>query len=298
MWIKEPGAITERIELLGRKELCSYLLKGDVYALVGGTMSHIFPNVMTQLEDLKVDLERIRYLIILHTHFDHLGMAPYLVRELPWVKVVVSRVGARVLTNQKTLKAIQDHNNFFLGREGALEQLGPLDMVGEGFPVHMTVDGGTELNLGDGVELPVIDAPGHSVCSIALFFPGEYSLFPSDGIGALTEERILPMGSSNYDDFQQSIERLGKLGAEITCFEHYGALTPPEGKGFAERARREARAFRSKIGDLYRTHGNVERVVEELFEDCESGLSRIGLLPDDLLKDILRRMVRFVNGIE
>jgi len=39
-------------------------------------------------------------------------------------------------------------------------------------------------------------------------------------------------------------------------------------------------------------------VVEELSEECESGLSRIGLLPDDLLKDILRRMVRFVNGIE
>ncbi len=298
MWIKEPGTITERIELLGRRELSSYLLKGDVYALVGGAMAHVFPNVMTQLEDRKVDLERIRYLVILHTHYDHLGMAPCLVRELPWVKVAVSRVGARVLTNQRALKAIQDYNNFFLDREGALKELEPLDLVREAFPVHMTVDGGTELNLGDGVELLVIDAPGHSVCSIALFFPGEYSLFPSDGIGTLTEERILPMGSSNYDDFQQSIEKLGKLEAEIICFEHYGALTPPEGKGFAQRAKREAREFRSKMGDLYRTHGNVERVVEELFEECESGLSREGLLPDDLLKDILKRMVRFVNGIE
>jgi len=27
MWIKEPGAVTERIEFLGRKELCSSLLK-------------------------------------------------------------------------------------------------------------------------------------------------------------------------------------------------------------------------------------------------------------------------------
>jgi glyoxylase-like metal-dependent hydrolase (beta-lactamase superfamily II) len=258
----------------------------------------VFPTVMAQLEDLKVDLERIRYLIILHTHFDHLGMAPYIVRQYPWVKVVMSRVGVLVLTNQGALKAIQEHNNLFLDREGALEQLGPLDLLGKGFPVHMTVDGGRELTLGDGVELPVVDAPGNSVCSIALFFPGEHALFPSDGIGALTEERILPMGSSNYDAFQQSIEKLGKLGAEITYFEHYGALTSPEGKGFAEREKREARAFRSKIEDLYRIHGNVERVVAELSEECESGLSKIGLLPDDLLKDILRRMVKFVNGIE
>jgi glyoxylase-like metal-dependent hydrolase (beta-lactamase superfamily II) len=298
MWIEEPGAITERIELVGHKELCSYLLKGDVYALVGGSMAHVLPTVLNQLEGLRVDLERIRYLIILHTHYDHLGMAPYLVREWPWVKVVVSRVGAGVLTNQRALTAIQDYNNLFLDRAGALEQLRPLDLVGEGFPVHMTVEGGTELDLGDGLRLPFINVPGHSVCSIALFFPGEYALFPSDGIGTLTEERILPMGSSNYDDFQLSIEKLGKLGAEIICFEHYGALTPPEGKGFVERAKREARAFRSKMRDLYRTHGDVERVAEELSEDCKSGLSRRGLLPDDLLKDILRRMVKFVNGIE
>jgi hypothetical protein len=31
MWIKEPGAVTERIGFTGRKELCSYLLKGDMY---------------------------------------------------------------------------------------------------------------------------------------------------------------------------------------------------------------------------------------------------------------------------
>jgi flavorubredoxin len=65
VWIQEPGAVTERIEFLGRRELCSYLIKGDVYALAGGSMAHVFPVVMRQLEELAVDLERIRYLIIL-----------------------------------------------------------------------------------------------------------------------------------------------------------------------------------------------------------------------------------------
>lgn len=74
---------------------------GDLYALVGGIMSHVFPNVMTQLEDLKVDLERIRYLVILHTHYDHLGMAPYLVRQWPWLKAVVSKVGHGCLQTKR-----------------------------------------------------------------------------------------------------------------------------------------------------------------------------------------------------
>ncbi|MFW6147222.1 MAG: MBL fold metallo-hydrolase [Thermodesulfobacteriota bacterium] len=298
MWIQEPGPVTERIEFLGRRELCSYLIKGDVYALAGGSMAHVFPDVMRQLEGLGIDLERIRYLFILHTHYDHLGMAPYLVREWPWLKVVVSKVGGSVLTNQKALQAIQDYNNSFLDRENLLEELAPLNVVEEGFPVHMTIAGGAEIDLGDKVSLGVLDVPGHSVCSIALFFPREYCLFPSDSIGALTEERILPMGSSNYDDFQRSIDRVAKLGAEIYCFEHYGALTPPEGKEFAERAKHEAQAFRAKMEELYRTHGNLEGAVEELSPDCEGSLSKAGLLPDDLLKDLLRRMVKFVNAVQ
>jgi len=77
MWIQEPGTVTEKVEFLGRSELCTYLLRGDTYALVGGAMAHVAPGVLSQLDDLNVDLERIRHLIILHTHYDHLGMAPY-----------------------------------------------------------------------------------------------------------------------------------------------------------------------------------------------------------------------------
>jgi len=67
MWIREPGTITERVEFLGCPELCTYLIKGDIYALVGGAMAHVIPEVLTQLNDLNVDLERIRHLILLHT---------------------------------------------------------------------------------------------------------------------------------------------------------------------------------------------------------------------------------------
>ena len=298
MWIKEPGTVTERVEFLGRPELCSYLIKGDIYALVGGAMAHVTPEVLTQLNDLEVDLERIRHLILLHTHYDHLGMAPYFARHWPWLKVAVSKVGASILRNQKALKVIQDYNNSMLKAENRIEQIEPLDLVKEGFPVHHIINGGMELNLEHGVKLQIIDAPGHSVCSVALYFPREYSLFPSDSIGSLTEERILPMGSSNYDDFQESIEKLGKIGAEMICFEHYGVLTPPEGIEFCERAKQEAHGFREKVRDIYHKHKDLEQTVEELSKECDTGLSKVGLLPEGLLKDILKRMVKFVNQIE
>lgn len=298
MWIKEPGTVTERIEFLGHPELCSYLVKGDTYALLSGAMAHVIPDVLTQLNDLNVDLERIRHLVILHSHYDHLGMAPYLAKQWPWLRVAISKVGARILTNQKALKAIQDHNNSMLTAKDGAGQIEPLNLVKEGFPIHRIINGGMELDLGNRVKLQIIDVPGHSVCSIALYFPREYALFPSDSIGTLTEERILPMGSSNYDDFQESIDKLRKIGAEITCLEHYGALTPPEGREFCERAKKEAQDFRKEMIDIYKRKEDLALTVEEIAEDFYCGLSKKGLLPEDLLKDILKRMVKFVNQID
>jgi glyoxylase-like metal-dependent hydrolase (beta-lactamase superfamily II) len=298
MWVKEPGTITERIEFLGRSELCSYLVKGDTYALLGGAMAHVIPDVLTQLNNLEVDLERIRHLIILHSHYDHLGMAPYLARKWPWLTVAISKVGARILKNQKALKVIQGYNNSMVKTAHGTDQIEPLNCVKECFPIHRIINGGMELDLGNRVKLQIIDAPGHSVCSIAAYFPREYALFPSDSIGSLTEERILPMGSSNYDDFQDSIEKLSNVNAEIVCLEHFGALTPPEGIEFCERVKKEAKGFRKEMIDTFKREGDIELTIEKLAKDFDCGLSKVGLLPEDLLKDILKRMVKFVNKIE
>jgi glyoxylase-like metal-dependent hydrolase (beta-lactamase superfamily II) len=298
MWIKGPGSVTERIEFLGRPELCSYLVKGDTYALLGGAMAHVIPDLLTQLDTLEVDLERIRHLVILHSHYDHLGMAPYLAKKWPWLTVQISKIGAQILKNQKALQVIQDYNNTMIERAPGAGQIEPLHCVKEGFPVHRIIKGGMELDLGDRVKLQIIDTPGHSVCSIAAYFPKEFALFPSDSIGSLTEERILPMGSSNYDDFQKSIEKISNVNAEIVCLEHFGALTPPEGIAFCERVKKEAKDFQKLMIDTYKREADVECTVDNLAKDFDCGLSKVGLLPEDLLKDILTRMVKFVNHID
>jgi glyoxylase-like metal-dependent hydrolase (beta-lactamase superfamily II) len=167
--------------------------------------------------------------------------------------------------------------------------------VREGFPVHHTISGGSELDLGNGVTLHAINAPGHSVCSLAFYLARERALFPSDSMGTLKEKGILPMGSSNYDDFQETIERLCKIGAEIFCFETVGALTPPEGMEFCERAKREATELRVKMIETYQKSQDIEATAEEIAKELYRGSVMEGFLAEDLFKGIVARMVRFVN---
>ena len=87
MWIKEPGKITDRIDFLGTHQICLYLIKGKEYMIVGGGMSYIAPSLEKQFSAMAVDLSKIKYLVIPHSHFDHCGAVPYLKRKLKFPKM-------------------------------------------------------------------------------------------------------------------------------------------------------------------------------------------------------------------
>ena len=67
MKIDQPGWVTERILLLGRRESCVYLLKGnDEFVLLGGGMVHIVPDVLNQLNEFGIGEDKIKRIIILN----------------------------------------------------------------------------------------------------------------------------------------------------------------------------------------------------------------------------------------
>jgi len=107
----------------------------------------------------------------------------------------------------------------------------------------------------------------------------------------------MPMGSSNYDQFQESIEKLGETGAENICLEHFGALTPPDGKKFFRKAKKSAEAFREKMIRTFKETNDLDKTAHKLYVDFKCRLSDLGLLPENLMKDILKRMIRFVNRL-
>jgi glyoxylase-like metal-dependent hydrolase (beta-lactamase superfamily II) len=84
MRIDQPGNVTDKIVLLGRRESCVYLLKGqNEFALLGGGMVTIVPDMLKQIAAFKIDEHKIRRLIIQHSHFDHCGVIPFF-KNRPW----------------------------------------------------------------------------------------------------------------------------------------------------------------------------------------------------------------------
>jgi len=101
MIIDHPGKVTERIFLLGEKASCVYLLKGNSeYAILGGGMTYVVPDVIRQLQEFNIEEKKIKQMVILHSHFDHCGIVPFFKRRWPWIKIYHDPLKSLVLKDR------------------------------------------------------------------------------------------------------------------------------------------------------------------------------------------------------
>ncbi len=292
MRITKTGWITERILLLGREESNVYLLKGEENTIVGGGMISIVPDLLEQLADFGVEESSITRLLILHTHFDHCGIAPFLAKRWPQLKVVASKRGKELLGNPKVVESIAVLSQSLIAEaslEGKAEELG---LAFDGVEVHDTVEGGEKVNWG-GVELEIIDAQGHSSDSIAAYMPSEKALFASDAGGIPFGDSVFAAGNSNFAKYQQTLERFSEYDVEIHLAEHYGAFTGEDAKAFMPKSIQAARETLKLMEESYSRTGDAEASTKEL-TDLIMKSAPDYFLPKEVMAMVIGQMMRYI----
>lgn len=91
MRFRKAGKIAENLWYLGHEETGVYYLQGKNGAImINGGMSTILPDVLAQMQTFGLDPGNVSKLLILHSHFDHVGIVPYLKRAYPAMEVMAS----------------------------------------------------------------------------------------------------------------------------------------------------------------------------------------------------------------
>jgi glyoxylase-like metal-dependent hydrolase (beta-lactamase superfamily II) len=104
MLTDQPGKIAEGLYLLGSQQNLMYLVRGKDNMIIGGGMSWIAPYLEEQLESLKIGPDDIKYLVIQHAHFDHIGAVPYMQRKFPNMKVLATAAAKSTLSKEKIIQ--------------------------------------------------------------------------------------------------------------------------------------------------------------------------------------------------
>jgi len=293
MRIRKPGKIRDRVWFLGREESAVYLLEGDHESMmVSGGVAYIVPDILRQLDEFGIDESRIRKLLILHAHFDHIGVVPFFKRRHPQMEVYASARGWEILRTPKAVMTINEFSRLVARRNGKEEVYSLYDLEWRDDVTGKTLHEGDKIDLG-GLQVLILEIPGHSSCSIAAYVPQLKVLLPSDGAGIPYGNIIVVSGNSNYTKYQENLERLKALEVEYLCADHYGYITGEEAGNYIPKSIEEAKGHRALMEAVYKSKKDVDAAAKELTSSFYSENPECFLAPD-IMNDVYRQMVRHI----
>ncbi|RJR21765.1 MAG: MBL fold metallo-hydrolase [Desulfobacteraceae bacterium] len=297
MMVQEPGPISEHLIFLGDNRICMYLLMGERHLLLGGGMSHAVPEIEEQLDRFDIDRSRIMGLVILHSHFDHCGAVPYFEKAYPQWEIMGSKGAEKIFGMEKAVKSIARLDKATRERYGVDGRFQDISLNFHAPALTRTLKEGDRIDLGSGVEVSILETPGHSKCSITAYSPGLNLLFPSDAapLPVLENGGFVVMANDSLPTYLQSLARMADLTVDGICYEHCGAILGPA----AQTALEESLKLTKEKIDFYRqalasgvdkrelAHSEVKKILDN---------SRFGLITEEILMQVCLSMLESVDG--
>ena len=296
MRIREPGKVRDKLWLLGHETSGVYLMEGtEGSIIISGGVSCIVPAILQQVKVNSIELARVNKILILHSHFDHVGIIPFLKRLQPEMEVYASKRAWEILGMPKAIDTINAFNQSIIERMGMTETCSEYDLEWRNDISGTAVSEGDEINLGD-VKLQIFETPGHSSCAISAYEPDTKTLFPTDSGGIPFKQIVVTSGNSNYTKFQRSLEKLNDLEVALYCADHYGYVVGEEARSFISLSIQAAKEHRTMMEEAYLRTKDIDKATKEMVTFFYSEYQDY-FLPRDIFEAVYRQMVKHIAQV-
>lgn len=269
MRLEADGGIDPRVTAVASVAYPGYVVQGDSRRLmIDAGLNWLGPAYLAALSGLLGETERLDYLLLTHSHYDHVGSASYLKNKLPGLKLAGHERIARLLQKPSALELM---NRLSDSHTRLREQAaGHGDLTVSPTELDIALAEGDELELG-GLTCRVYETPGHTRDSLSYHFPEIDALFVGDACGVLEAEptpHVRVEFLSSYQDYLDSIERIAELCPRLLGLAHRWVLTEDDVPRFLELSATETVKHRELIERyLDATDGDAERALERLGHD-------------------------------
>ncbi len=244
----------------------AYIVRGDAQnMMIDAGVNLLGPRYLASIQEVLGHPERLRYLFLTHSHYDHVGAAGYLKQHIPGLAIGAHERLATLM--QKT--SVLDTMNQLSGNHVELLKYNTEgeDLTLHPFEINICLKQGDAFDLG-GLTCRVYETPGHTRDSLSFYFPEIKTLFPSEACGVLQGETggsIQVEFLSSYDDYIKSLKLLISLEPEIICLGHAWVLTHEDAQDYLQRALAGTFQYRELIESyLNEASGNIEKAIEKM----------------------------------
>ena len=296
MRIRKPGKICDHLWFLGCEDSCVYLLEGETDSMIiNGGIGYIVPDLLQQMKEFDIDETRITRLLILHSHFDHVGIIPFMKRRNTDLVLYGSARAGEILQKPKAIDTINEFSLDMAKRAGREDVYAAYDLVWRDFMSVTAVSEGDIIDLG-GVKGFINETPGHSSCSIAFYVPQYKALFASDGVGIPYKDSIVISANSNFTKYQESLEKLKDLEVDYVCADHYGYISGNEARDYIHQCIESAKDYRSLLEGIYHSERDIDAAVKKIFDAFWAENENYFLSPQ-IMEAVLRQTIRHIADV-
>src|SRR4030042_1576661 len=224
----KPIVIPPHLFQLGTPSFPAYLAMGEIGMIIEGGTGPTFGIIVNQIEALGIDPEKISYVVLTHSHADHIGGVPHLKRSWPHVKLLASSVASETLRSKELLKEfllVDLGIAQLMKAKGEIERF-PAPLERYCFEADSTVKEGDRIDLGAGIVWEVHDTPGPSACHISLYEGKEETLLIGDATGFYVPEKDVfwPNYFQSLEMYCESLRKLASLPAKRGGLSHNGVI--------------------------------------------------------------------------
>jgi len=268
MIINKTGQIIEDFYSIGHPAIPVFLMDGVRPLIFDAGFAFLGEIYAREIKKILGERQP-EYLFLTHAHFDHCGSVSILKKYFPLMKVITSKKAKDILGRPNAIKLIKALNQASEEVVGDIE----IDFASSGefepFEIDKTVKDDDILKISNGLDIRVIETPGHTSDCLSYYIQGKKILISSeaagqpDRTGYIVSDCLL-----DYDQYFSSMKRLSLLDIEILCPGHLFIYTGDDAKKYLRESMLECERFRKLVelcldeedGDLDRVKIRIKKI--------------------------------------
>ncbi|MFC1654940.1 MBL fold metallo-hydrolase [Myxococcota bacterium] len=271
--------------MAGNMAFPCYFIKGERTALVDAGVTALAPLIR---QEFSAPERQLTYVLLTHSHFDHVGCLGIIRKLSPRVILVGSLEAANILAKPKVHEFVLDMSR---GQEKILgvEEEIPLEL--EDLKVDMVLGEGESIDLGGVLTVEIHLTPGHTRCSVSYLLKPDGVLFSGESLGTyISADEAGPEFTSSYPEYIDSLRKIQKMAPNAIALPHQGVLTGPDALRHIENAIRDAETFHHDVEKMADSGRSPQEIVAEMFPRLRKGPA--AMEPERSFRINLESMVR------
>ncbi|HWR45746.1 MBL fold metallo-hydrolase [Sporomusa sp.] len=282
------------VDVTGGKGGNAFLILGEEKtALVDCGMAYCASNLISNIKQV-LNTRTLNYILISHSHYDHIGAIPYLKKEWPNSEVLGAEYAKQILNRQNALNTIKSLSMQAAELYGADDLIEYDDAL---LKVDNSIGDGDILDLG-GLSIKVIETQGHTKCSLSFLINNE-TLFPSETTGYMSKSgKIYPGFITSCSDAIDSIHKCQATNPRFIISPHFGLVNESDMLGYWTNCISAIKETKNFILHLSEQGYNEEEILteyEKIFRDEQSRLEQptnaFRLNAQGMIKTVLKEKI-------